>query len=132
MSRQPPLLPDINDDELKRRLAPLTASILPAGAPRLPTASPAPAPAPAAEPPAIVQAPPPPVIVAAPPTPAPAARPPRKGIEFLLPERVVGEIKMRAAQRGISATILLLELLRDAGYPVVEADFTDLRKAPRR
>ena len=130
MSRQPPLLPDINDDELKRRLAPLTASVLPAGAPRLPAASPAPAPA--AELPAIVHVPPPPVIVAAPPTPAPAARPPRKGIEFLLPERVVAEIKMRAAQRGISATILLLELLRDAGYPVVEADFTDLRKAPRR
>ena len=130
MSRQPPLLPDINDDELKRRLAPLTASVLPAGAPRLPAASPAPAPA--AELPAIVRAPPPPVIVAAPPTPAPAARPPRKGIEFLLPERVVAEIKMRGAQRGISATILLLELLRDAGYPVVEADFTDLRKAPRR
>ena len=76
-----------------------------------------------------------PLLPIVPPVPAPrppAAKPPRKGIEFLLPETVVTEIKTRAAQRGVTATILLLELLRDAGYPVTEADFTDLRRLPRR
>ena len=56
----------------------------------------------------------------------------RKGIEFMLPETVILEIKMRAARRGISATSLMLEVLRDAGFPVVPMDFVDMRKAPRK
>jgi len=123
-------LPDLDDEELKRRLAPLADAALPAGQGRgspsrvLPPSPPTPlAPMPA------------PLLTIVPPVPAPglpAAKPPRKGIEFLLPETVVTEIKTRAAQRGVTATILLLELLRDAGYPVTEADFTDLRRLPRR
>ena len=125
-------LPDLDDEELKRRLAPLADAALPAGQgrgspsrvfPPSPPAAPAPMPVP--------------LLPIVPPVPAPvprppAAKPPRKGIEFLLPETVVTEIKTRAAQRGVTATILLLELLRDAGYPVTEADFTDLRRLPRR
>lgn len=56
----------------------------------------------------------------------------RKGVEFMLPEAVVLEIKMRAARRGISATTLMLEMLRDAGFPVEAMDFVDMRKAPRK
>lgn len=110
MSRAPLPLPDLdlNDDELRRRLDPLSAT-LPAGQARGVAA---------------------PVVAAV--RAAPLAKPPRRGIEFLLPDTVVTEIKTRAARRGVTATILLLELLREAGYPVVEADFTDLRKQPRR
>jgi vacuolar-type H+-ATPase catalytic subunit A/Vma1 len=53
-------------------------------------------------------------------------------MEFQLPEMVVEEIKVAAAKRGVTTTILMLEHLRDLGYSVTEADFTDLRKAPRR
>lgn len=69
-----------------------------------------------------------------PPHAAPAApqKSRRKGIEFMLPEAVILEIKMRAAKRGISATSLMLEVLRDAGFPVVPADFMDMRKTPRK
>lgn len=105
MTRKPTMLPDLDDAEMKRRLQPLADAVLP------------------------------PVMKAAAAEPVPLvrnARPPRKGIEFLLPEPVVTEIKMRAAQRGVSATLLLLELLQANGYPVTPEDFTDLRKTPRR
>ncbi len=125
-------LPDLDDEELKRRLAPLTNAALPAGQGRgVPSPVPAPSPPAASAPMPFPLSP----IVAPVAVPAQrplAAKPPRKGIEFLLPETVVTEIKTRAAQRGVTATILLLELLRDAGYPVTEADFTDLRRLPRR
>ncbi len=98
MARQPAPLPDLSDEDIKRRLEPLAAQVLPSRGP----------------------------------TKAPAAKPPRKGIEFLLPEPVVTELKTRAAQRGITATTLIMELLQREGYPVTEADFTDLRKQPRR
>jgi hypothetical protein len=65
-------------------------------------------------------------------SPAKATKPKRQGMEFALPEAVALEIKTRAARRNISATTLLLEILRDAGYPVVPADFVDLRKVPRK
>ena len=111
MSRTPsPPLPDLDDQALIRRLEPLKARVLPGAAP--------------------IAAPPPPAEPA-PPWPVTERRP-RKGIEFLLPESIVTEIKTRAAQRGVSATILLLEMLRHAGYPVLDEDFLDLRKAPRR
>jgi len=59
-------------------------------------------------------------------------KPKRQKVEFLLPEPVVREIKTRAARRQISGTAPLLEVLRDAGYLVTEADFIDLRKLPWR
>lgn len=105
MSRQPIPIPDIDDEVLKRQLRPLAEQVLPpsAGQPHR-----------------------------SPPAPSAVVKSPRKGIELLLPETVVIEIKTRAAARGVSASVLILELLRDSGYPVVDADFIDLRKAPRR
>jgi hypothetical protein len=63
---------------------------------------------------------------------ASAQRAIKRGVEFLLPDRVVLALKADAAQRGVSASIRLLEILRDAGYPVFQEDFIDLRKLPRR
>ena len=99
-------LPDLDDEELKRRLAPLADAALPAGQGR---GSPSRVPPPS--PPASLAPMPNPLLPIVPQVPAPrlpAAKPPRKGIEFLLPETVVTEIKTRAAQRGVTATILLL------------------------
>lgn len=64
--------------------------------------------------------------------PAKASKPKRQGMEFALPEAVAIELKTQAARRQISATTLLLEILRDAGFPVVPADFVDLRKVSRK
>lgn len=103
-AKRPPAIPDLDDRALEEQLAPLRDAVLPA---RRAPASPAP-------------------------TPPARERRPRKGTEFLLPEPVVVEIKQRALERGVSATILLLELLRDAGFSVIDSDFIDERKAPRR
>lgn len=59
-------------------------------------------------------------------------KPERVSIELLLPAHVVAEIKGRATARRITATTLVLEVLRDAGYAVTEADFTDLRRGRRQ
>jgi hypothetical protein len=104
MSRQPIPIPDIDDEILKRQLRPLAEQVLPEPAFARPRQT----------------------------LPPSVSKSPRKGIELLLPEAVVIEIKTRAAARGLSASVLILELLRDSGYPVVDADFIDLRKAPRR
>ena len=61
-----------------------------------------------------------------------AARGPKKGVEFLLPARVVSALKIAAAQEGTSMTVKVLEALRAAGYPITDADFVDLRKLPKR
>jgi hypothetical protein len=61
-----------------------------------------------------------------------AARGPKKGVEFLLPERIISALKIAAAQEGTSMTVKVLEALRDAGYPITDADFVDLRKLPKR
>jgi hypothetical protein len=47
-----------------------------------------------------------------------AACGPKKGVEFLLPERVVSALKIAAAQDGTSMTVNVLEALRAAGYPI--------------
>jgi hypothetical protein len=107
-AKAPAPLPDMDDEELRQRLEPLAATL------------------PVRQARAVVQPEPAPVVASQP------RKPPRRGIEFLLPDAVVTEIKTRAAQRGVSGTILLLELLRDAGYSVSEDDFLDLRKLPRR
>jgi hypothetical protein len=102
MTRPPKPLPDLDDAALAERLRPLE-TVLP-GRRSLSTPSP----------------------VAAP------TKPPRQGMEFLLPVPVIRQLKAHAAERGVSATVLLLEILRDAGYPVTEADFLDLRRITRK
>jgi len=61
-----------------------------------------------------------------------AARGPRKGVEFLLPDRVVQALRVAAAQDGVTMSVKLLEVLRNAGYPVIDEDFIDLRRLPKR
>lgn len=61
-----------------------------------------------------------------------AARGPRRGVEFLLPERVVAALRVEAAGSGVSMSVKLLEILRNAGYPVIDEDFVDIRKLPKR
>lgn len=61
-----------------------------------------------------------------------AARGPRKGVEFLLPDRVIQALRFAAAQDGVTMSIKLLEVLRTAGYPVIDEDFVDLRRLPKR
>lgn len=61
-----------------------------------------------------------------------AARGTKRRFEYLIPERVGRALASDAATRGISATTRLLEVLRDAGYPVIREDLIDLRKMPKR
>ena len=142
--RKPPAaaLPDIDDEVFKQRLAPLARAVLPTGSERVPhdigSGHPAgraigvpdnryagipeergESVAPRAAAPAVVSAPRP-------------TRGPRRGVEFLLPEQVVIALKTEAAQRGTSMSVRVLEILRDAGYPVSDQDFIDLRKLPRK
>ena len=102
MTRPPKPLPDLDDEALAERLRPLE-TVLPGRRSPTPSAS-----------------------VTAP------TKPPRQGMEFLLPVPVIRQLKARAAERGVSATILLLEILREADYPVTEADFVDLRRITRK
>ena len=143
--RKPPAatLPDIDDEVFKQRLAPLARAVLPAGPERtLPDVDVG---HPASQSVGTSdtrhagksdndqdklsssQAPEPAVVVAPRPT-----RGPRRGVEFLLPEQVVIALKTEAAQRGTSMSVRVLEILRDAGYPVCDQDFIDLRKLPRK
>lgn len=55
-------------------------------------------------------------------------RGPKRRFEFLIPVRVGEALASDAAARGQSAATRLLEVLRDAGYPVIPEDFMDLRK----
>jgi hypothetical protein len=59
-------------------------------------------------------------------------RGPKRRFEFLIPARVGEALTKDAAERGQSAATRLLEVLRDAGYPVIPEDFVDLRKEKRR
>lgn len=134
-------LPDIDDEVFKQRLAPLARAVLPAvsggtptdedtgqprdrdnGIPDVRTSGSQESVEVETRAPAVLEA-------------APAPRPtrgPRRGVEFLLPERVVIALKTEAAQKGTSMSVRVLEVLRDAGYPVTDQDFIDLRKLPRR
>ena len=143
--RKPPVaaLPDIDDEVFKQRLAPLARAVLPASPER--TSPDADAGNPndrdigsldtrnagasdgAKDEPSHSQASASAVVAAPRPT-----RGPRRGVEFLLPEQVVIALKTEAAQRGTSMTVRVLEILRDAGYPVRDQDFIDLRKLPRK
>lgn len=134
-------LPDIDDEVFKQRLAPLARAVLPAVSRGTPTDEDVGQPmAREADVPDIrkpgsqalieveTRAP---VVSEADPAPRPT-RGPRRGVEFLLPERVVIALKTEAAQKGTSMSVRVLEILRDAGYPVTDQDFIDLRKLPRR
>jgi len=59
-------------------------------------------------------------------------RGPKRRFEFLIPVRVGDALAKDAAERGQSAATRLLEVLRDAGYPVIPEDFVDLRKEKGR
>ena len=59
-------------------------------------------------------------------------RGPKRRFEFLIPVRVGEALADDAAGRGQSAATRLLEVLRDAGYPVIPEDFVDLRKEKGR
>ena len=61
-----------------------------------------------------------------------ATRGVKRRFEYVIPERVGRALATDAANRGVSATTRLLEVLRDAGYPVIPEDLIDLRKMPRR
>lgn len=119
-------LPDIDDSEYARRLQPLMHAVVPAEKQGASGGD-------VAGKPAILSAG---VTenrnIGAPAVPLRPTRAPRRGVEFLLPEPVVVALKTEAAQRGTSMSVRVLEILRDAGYPVVDQDFTDLRKLPRR
>ena len=60
------------------------------------------------------------------------ARGPKRRFEYLIPVRVGDALAADAAKRGQSAATRLLEVLRDAGYPVIPEDFIDLRKEKGR
>jgi hypothetical protein len=59
-------------------------------------------------------------------------RGPKRRFEYLIPVRVGDALAEDAARHGKSATVRLLEVLRDAGYPVIPEDLIDLRKQRRR
>jgi hypothetical protein len=59
-------------------------------------------------------------------------RGPKRRFEYLIPVRVGDALAADAAAKGRSAATRLLEVLRDAGYPVIREDFVDLRKERRR
>ena len=59
-------------------------------------------------------------------------RGPKRRFEYLIPMRVGDALAKDAASKGISAATRLLEVLRDAGYPIIPEDFVDLRKEKAR
>jgi hypothetical protein len=61
-----------------------------------------------------------------------AKRGAKRKFDYLIPERVGRALAEDAARRGMSATMRLLEVLRDAGYPVIPEDLVDMRKLPKR
>ena len=58
-------------------------------------------------------------------------RGPKRRFEYLIPIRVGDALASDAVTKGQSAATRLLEVLRDAGYPVIPEDFIDLRKEKR-
>jgi hypothetical protein len=56
-----------------------------------------------------------------------AKRGPKKRYEYVIPARVGDALAESARRNGVSATVRLLQVLRDAGYPVIPEDLLDLR-----
>jgi hypothetical protein len=153
-------LPDIDDDVFRSKLAPLAKAVVPgvaatsgesASAPAVEQPASAPAPADVEAGRGVEEPRPRPAPAALPTRPTSSspdlatriaaltaveevreARGAKKSIEFILPERVVKALKMRAAGEGVSMTVLALQAFQQAGYPVIEEDFVDLRKLPKR
>lgn len=61
----------------------------------------------------------------------PFVKPPRRSIELYLPEAVVLELKQNAKLAGVSATVLVMDLLKAAGYKIRDSDYVDKRTLPR-
>lgn len=59
-------------------------------------------------------------------------RGPKRRFEYFIPARVGDALAEDAARQGKSATLRLLEVLQNAGYPVLPEDLIDLRKERRR
>ena len=127
MTRKPVALPDLDDDaDFRRKLSPLFNTALPdERKPAAPDSRNSIAPEPrhnpgrvggAAEQQAKIE----------------EARGAKRRFEYLIPERVGKALAEDAAAQGKSATTRLLEVLRDAGYPVIQEDLVDLRKMPKR
>ena len=57
-----------------------------------------------------------------------AKRGPKKRYEYVLPIRVGDALADEARKNGMSATLCLLQVLRKAGYPVIQEDLLDLRQ----
>ncbi len=55
-------------------------------------------------------------------------RGPKKRYEYVLPVRVGDSLADDARKNGVSATTRLLQVLRNAGYPVIPEDLLDLRQ----
>lgn len=101
--RAAPPLADISDEDFRARLRPLERAVLPGS-----------------------RAPDPP--------PPPGRREGddrKRGVEVLLPERVIDALKRQALERRTSMSCRVLEILRDAGLPVEAGDFVDLRRQKR-
>lgn len=52
----------------------------------------------------------------------------KKRFDFFLPNRVGEHLAAEAKGRGVTPAVRLMEILRDAGYPVIEEDLLDMRK----
>jgi hypothetical protein len=126
MTRKPAALPDLDDDaEFRRRMSPLVDQTVPlsrrsaqpegqkAGEPDIRNNG---SRIEAARRQAMIE----------------AARGMKRRFEYLIPDRVGRALAEDAASQGKSATARLLEVLRDAGYPVIDEDLVDLRKMPKR
>jgi hypothetical protein len=114
MSKRPPAaLPDMDDTEFAAKLRPLGDTVLPK--PRHPNIR-------------ISEESPPRIAAAERMEKIERVRGPKRRFEYLIPVRVGEALAQDAAAHGKSAATRLLEVLRDAGYPVIQEDFVDLRK----
>ena len=111
--RAPAALPDMDDAEFAAKLRPLGDTVLPKSAhPNIRISEEHPSRIAAAERMEKIE----------------RVRGPKRRFEYLIPVRVGEALAQDAAARGQSAATRLLEVLRNAGYPVIPEDFVDLRK----
>lgn len=61
----------------------------------------------------------------------PFEKPPRRSIELYLPAAVVEELKQNAKLAGTTTTLLVMDLLKAAGYKIKDSDYVDKRTLPR-
>jgi hypothetical protein len=58
-------------------------------------------------------------------------KPPRQSVEMYLPATAVKELRENAKLAGVSVSVLVMDLLREAGYKIEAADYVDKRTLPR-